>query len=106
MLFWEKKYFRWFAIRSFLHFSRKSNDFIENDKFANKKGKGVLFGKKQYFRWFAVSAYPPGLVQAGPDRSRQVRTCLLDWPWQVRTCPNDDFFMKMLRFGFRNDFLE
>jgi len=29
---------------------------------------------KTYFRWFAVSTCPPGLVQTGPGRSRQVRT--------------------------------
>ena len=44
----------------------KTHDFIKNDKFANKKWKGVI-SKKKYFRWFAVSTCPPGQVLAGPD---------------------------------------
>ena len=43
---------------------------LKNDKFANKKWKGVKSQKKKYFRCFEVSTCPLG---------------------QVRTCPNHDF---------------
>ena len=30
---------------------------------------------------------------------------LLDWSWQVRTCPNHDFWSNLTRFGFKIRFL-
>ena len=30
---------------------------------------------------------------------------LLDWSWQVRTCPNHDFWSNLARFGFKIRFL-
>ena len=47
--------------------------FKKHDQFANKKWKGVISEKKKE----SLLCYQ-GLV-------------LLDWPWQVRTCPNSDF---------------
>ena len=61
----------------------KTNDFIKNDKFANKKGKGVK-SQKKYFRCFEVSTCPPG---------------------QVRACPISDFWSNFTRFGFKIRFL-
>ena len=46
----------------------KTYDFIENDKFAKKRRKGVILEKRK-IRWFAVSTCPPGQVLAGPDMS-------------------------------------
>ena len=62
-----------------------THDFIKkNNKFANKKGKGVKSQKKKYFRCFEVSTYPPG----------QVRACLIS-----------DFWSNFTRFGFKIRFL-
>ena len=47
----------------------KTCGFIKDNKFANKRWKGVISGKK-YFRWFAVSTCPPGQVLASPDMSK------------------------------------
>ena len=54
--------------------------FKKHDKFANHKWKGVISEKIK------------GLV-------------LLDWSWQVRTCPNHDFSSNFPRFGFKIRFL-
>ena len=47
----------------------KTHDFVNNNKFANKKGK-VKFLKKKRTGWFAVSTCPPGQVLAGPEMSK------------------------------------
>ena len=56
----------------------------KNNKFANKKWKGVKSQKKKYFRCFEVSTGPPG---------------------QVRACPISDFWSNFTRFGFKIRFL-
>ena len=49
----------------------KSHDSYENDKFVNKRRKGVILQKeKKYYLWFALSTCPPGQVLAGPDMSK------------------------------------
>ena len=55
----------------------------KNDKFANKKWKGVK-SQKKYFRCFEVSTGPPG---------------------QVRACPISDFWTNFTHFGFQIRFL-
>ena len=62
--------------------------FKKHDKFANKTWKGVISEKnknKNLLCW-------QGLV-------------LLDWSWQVRTCPNHDYWSNLARFGSKTDFL-
>ena len=43
---------------------------IKNNKFVNKRKKGIVFKKQKYFRWFAVNTCPPGQVLAGPDTTK------------------------------------
>ena len=48
----------------------KTDDFVKNIKFVDKKWKGVKSEEQKYFRWFAVSTCPPGQVLAGADMSK------------------------------------
>ena len=53
-------------MQNLINLLMKKHNSTKTDKFANKKGKGVILEKK-YIRWFAVSTCPPGQVLAGPD---------------------------------------
>ena len=67
---------------------------LKNDKFANKKGKGVKSQKKIYFRCFEVSTGHKKWKGVKSQKKKkyfrwfEVSTCPLG---QVRTCPNHDF---------------
>ena len=66
----------------------KTYDFIKEYKFADKKWKGVKSEK--------IKSISAGLQQV---------LVLLDRSWQVRTCPNHDFWSNLARFGSRNNIL-
>ena len=58
----------------------------KNAKFANTNWKGIISKKKgNLICW-------QGLV-------------LLDWPWQVRTCPKSEFWCNLAHFWSKTDFL-
>ena len=66
---------------------------LKNDKFANKKGKGVKSQKKKYFRCFEVSTGHKKWKGVKSQKKKyfrcfEVSTCP---PGQVRACPISDF---------------